>query len=457
MDVRTLHEIDEELVKSEVAALKFLCTDFVGRKRLETVKDAKDLFQRLDEQDSLGEGHLLAELLYTIGRYDLLVSLGTSKAEVRKRLQDRRDSGSGVSSYRKMLYELSEAITNENLHAMKFLLNGLPRAKIGESATFLDVVAEMEKMQLLCEDNLDELQNVLENCDKQLTSKVEDFKKRHSTRKQTDSCESNMVITDAEESSTIDLPEKLTDVYPLTRRPRGWCLIINNYNFKKCKLPNRPGTNRDAEDLSELFSKMYFVLKVNTDLCSSEMRALAQEFAAKDHSQMDAFICCVLSHGGKGTVFGTDGIEVSIRDLTLPFARCPTLLGKPKVFFIQACQGDLYQRGMYIQEDSGVNRCEDTYEADARSVALSSIPIEADFLIGMATVEQYKSFRHVSNGSIFIQALCKQLNLGLRSKDDILSIMTKVNRDVSTQMLLGHKQMPEPRYTLTKKLVFTLD
>lgn len=42
-------------------------------------------------------------------------------------------------------------------------------------------------------------------------------------------------------------------------------------------------------------------------------------------------------------------------------------------------------------------------------------------------------------------------------KEDILSILTKVNRSVSAQELNRHKQVPEPRYTLTKKLVLPMD
>lgn len=42
-------------------------------------------------------------------------------------------------------------------------------------------------------------------------------------------------------------------------------------------------------------------------------------------------------------------------------------------------------------------------------------------------------------------------------KEDILSILTKVNREVSLKRLRGRKQMPEPRYTLTKKLVLPMD
>lgn len=45
MDLRLLSRIDEELDSSEVAALCFLCTDVLKRKRLETVRD-RDHIQR---------------------------------------------------------------------------------------------------------------------------------------------------------------------------------------------------------------------------------------------------------------------------------------------------------------------------------------------------------------------------------------------------------------------------
>ena len=43
----------------------------------------------------------------------------------------------------------------------------------------------------------------------------------------------------------------------------------------------------------------------------------------------------------------------------------------------------------------------------------------------------------------------------LCSKDDLLSTLTRVNREVSKGEYLRHKQMPQPKYTLTKKLVLT--
>ena len=55
-----------------------------------------------------------------------------------------------------------------------------------------------------------------------------------------------------------------------------------------------------------------------------------------DHSEVDCFACAILSHGDEGVVYGTDGI-VKIDELVSPVkgANCPSLIGKPKLFFIQ--------------------------------------------------------------------------------------------------------------------------
>ncbi|CDQ80501.1 unnamed protein product [Oncorhynchus mykiss] len=70
----------------------------------------------------------------------------------------------------------------------------------------------------------------------------------------------------------------------------------------------------------------------------------------------------------------------------------------------------------------------------------------------MATVEECKSFRNTKEGSIYIQELCKQLEWGADRGEDILSVLTRVNREVSRGVYRDSKQMPEPKYTLTKKL-----
>jgi len=58
--------------------------------------------------------------------------------------------------------------------------------------------------------------------------------------------------------------------------------------------------------------------------------------ASLDHSECDCFGCAVLSYGREGYVYATDKL-VPIETLTWPFKgdKCPSLVGKPKLFFIQ--------------------------------------------------------------------------------------------------------------------------
>lgn len=122
----------------------------------------------------------------------------------------------------------------------------------------------------------------------------------------------------------------------------------------------------------------------------------------------------MLSHGEKGCVYGADAQQVFLGDLSKPFTsgRAPTLAGKPKLFFIQACQGSDYQRGSAPcpprpgpEEGDKQSRLEE----DAGRVHGETVPWDADFLLGMATVQECKSFRNTSTGSIYIQQLCTQL------------------------------------------------
>ena len=78
-------------------------------------------------------------------------------------------------------------------------------------------------------------------------------------------------------------------------------------------------------------------------LCVKDLSVIAfirlpLTFAAskKDHSDCDCFAVAILSHGDEGIVYGTDTI-IKIDSLVAPLKgdKCPTLVGKPKLFFIQ--------------------------------------------------------------------------------------------------------------------------
>ena len=63
-----------------------------------------------------------------------------------------------------------------------------------------------------------------------------------------------------------------------------------------------------------------------------------------DHADADCFICIICSHGTREGIYGTDGKILKIEDVTRFFNghHCPALIEKPKLFFIQACQGGMF-------------------------------------------------------------------------------------------------------------------
>ncbi|XP_039999901.1 caspase-8-like [Xiphias gladius] len=265
--------------------------------------------------------------------------------------------------------------------------------------------------------------------------------------------------------------QKREEQYLLNSQPVGLCVIINNENFMDGTV--RSGTNKDAQCLAEVFSWLGFRVLMYKDQTQDQMdRALKCLASLSDHSQLqefnvkewigsrfidlqqtpkhgDAFICCILSHGKRSVVSGTDRKPHSIKQIIATFKATDqsALTGKPKVFLIQACQGGQIQSGVPL---NGL---------DADESPSLFIPEEADVLVAMATVEDHLSFRHKTDGSWFIQSLCQQLKEGCPRREDITTILHRVNYDVSQKEGSGEpgavKQMPEVRFTLRKRLVLS--
>ncbi|NXR51804.1 CASP8 protein, partial [Hippolais icterina] len=470
--------VSDELDEAELAGLKFLSRDHVHRKRLEAVRSAHELFEALQEQGVLEAGNLafLRELLYRIGRIDLLVAhLGSSREQVEREL--RAPGGARLSPLRWLLFQLYEDTTEAELMAFKFHLDKeLPKSKLTRETTMLDILTEMEKNGLLGKDNLSTLKNLCEKINISLWNRIEDGLNLFG--------QEEMLITQEERSSTgcpkghlvssvaPDPPgsfndsSQLLEAYKMTSRPCGVCLILNNHSFAKARegvpehkhMKDRNGTDVDAAALRNVFSKLHFRVEERKDLTADGIRETMESFQSEDHEDKDCFVCCILSHGKKGIIYGVDGQEVPIRELTASFTaqNCNSLAGKPKVFFIQACQGDAFHKGVTIETDSGDQ--DSSVERDAR-FQLDCIPAEPDFLLGMATLQDYVSYRSPREGTWYIQALCQHLEYSCPRGEDVLTILTAVNEEVSRKTCERgtKKQMPQPSFTLTKRLIFPVN
>ncbi|XP_041659542.1 caspase-8-like [Cheilinus undulatus] len=488
MDRVKLSCLNEELDSSEVAALCFLCRNIISKRQLEEVHYAKDLFLRLEEKGLMGDVFFLSQLLRTINRADLLSQLETDSKGL-----EESNAAHRLSAYTVMLYEIHQDLNQYNFDKMKFLLDSHPSGKLEKRKlelckTPLDLFAEMERTGLLSNRKLDVLHETLQEFDRQLATTVERYMQGltepevpphvsmdhqrinnnpplvQPSLPVTESQPSHggeIVYTDSDpvtESPSLYDP---ADYYDLSHNPRGLCVIFNNEEFQM-GMGRRRGSKMDEEALCQLFSRFGFTVVVHSNLTADAMRQEVQYLSKRDFSEDDGLVVCVLSHGEQGVVFGTDELQVEIQDLTQPFTsrNVPTLIGKPKLFFIQANQGNSFQEGA-VQIPPTPKQM-DRYTASMlvclggpSRVREETVPWDADFLLGMATVPKCKTFRHTVNGSIYIQELCRQLQRSAESPemDDILSVLTRVNREVSKGVFLNYKQMPEPKYTLTRKLV----
>lgn len=206
------------------------------------------------------------------------------------------------------------------------------------------------------------------------------------------------------------------------------CVIINNKTFTcdlshpgSLKLMDREGSERDKEALVRTFTKLQFDVKVFEDLPSAEMSDLLSDVADDPaHGKYDCFVCCLMSHGSQAQLYGSDGVAVPMADLAASVKAyfCRGLSGKPKLFFVQACQGYSRQRG---------NTACQVPEEDFMPNPDQLIPEEPDFLVGYSVVSGYTSWKVPDKGSRYIRHLTDCLNDYAHSKD-IMQLHVEVNQ-----------------------------
>lgn len=239
--------------------------------------------------------------------------------------------------------------------------------------------------------------------------------------------------------------------YNMQHKRRGRAVIFNNDIFETEHYAPREGSKIDVKTLCETFSSLLFDVTVHDNLEYSEVKHIVSELAAEDHSDADCIAVIVLTHGENGMLAPRDSqVLYNVDMLWKPFTadKCPTLAGKPKLFFIQACRGKNLDAGIKVKMQGS--------EFDS-SPSSHKIPTQADFLIAYSTAKGFYSFRNKDTGSWFIQSLCKELN----SSDNLLQILTRATRRVTqlesdSNVIEFHEQKQVPSITtmLTRDLYF---
>ncbi|NWU41547.1 CASP8 protein, partial [Hylia prasina] len=447
--LKLLFEVSEALVTEELAALKFLSLGHVPRRKLEAIQEPKAFFEVLQEKDMIGAGNLsfLKELLYRISRIDLLTALGSSREEMERELQV--PGRPQVSAYRQLLYGIAEDLTPEDVASVKFLLQKLlPKNKLQENASMLQVFLEMEIKEMIKEDNLMMLKDLFQAVRVDIKKKIDAYEERKKENYSREEVRYPVSVYPEEQGAEGEAAKQHGKIYKMRNIPHGYCLILNNYIFKNPRY-NREGTLQDGEAVKRVFTWLQFEAVEYMNLEGKQIYDTVKEYSKKNHRNMDCFVCFIFSHGEKGKIKGVDDQCVNIEDLVSCFTgtNCPSLAGKPKVFIIQACQGSVPHPSVAIEPDSSGH-----LEVDASP--LTSIPDKADILIGMATVEDCLSFRSRKTGSVYIQSLCEKMEQLCPLRVDLTAILTEVNNEVAGKVLEGCKQMPKITSTLLKRLIF---
>ena len=250
------------------------------------------------------------------------------------------------------------------------------------------------------------------------------------------------------------------DVYEMEKTPHGIALIINNEQFSEHD--KREGTAIDERNLIHLFRYLNYTVEVHRNLDSAGMWTIMKEMGRRDHSKYDSFVCCVLSHGKEGHIFGTDSIMVPLNDLSRTLdadeKHCPTLCNKPKLFFLQACRSKMKEESHRVGNDSDTPRQRPMVATDT-GIRVGTdgdtyIPKKADFFFGFATPPGHVAWRDFDRGSWYVSEVCRVLCKS-STHVHLTDMMTQVSQLVGGEYEhLGYREEPEIRSLLRKNVYF---
>ncbi|KAL7728221.1 hypothetical protein ACLKA6_005637 [Drosophila palustris] len=249
------------------------------------------------------------------------------------------------------------------------------------------------------------------------------------------------------------VPDRHAAEYNMNHRNRGKAIIFNHKEFdKSTKLSIRHGTDVDCANLERMLKQLDFEVTAYKDLCHSEIVRVIKNAASENHMQNDCILVAILSHGELGLIWAND-VAYNLANICNYFTpnNCPTLAGKPKLFFVQACQGDRLDGGTTMSK----------VQTDGDSQMSYKIPLHADFLIAYSTPPGFYSWRNKINGSWFIQSLCAELETNGK-RLDLVTLLTFVCRRVAVDFesrtedpdMNEKKQIPCITTMLTRIVLF---
>jgi hypothetical protein len=257
---------------------------------------------------------------------------------------------------------------------------------------------------------------------------------------------------------------------------RGIALVINIQKFDPTpfaqkQLEERVWSKKDVESLRKTFEYLEFEFILCENLKANEIITTIKGISNihKYRTDVDCFVCVVMSHGGQDKIMANDNIEVSFEEIMAPIKSCKSLIGKPKLFFFQSCRGNDEMETIAILSTSKTSsqslKLDSLKITDADPVAntnnISFLEYESDLFIFYSTLPNHSSFAFLdtNKGTYFIKSLCEVFDdafMNLPNNLSLSQMITKINEKVKEEGLkLGERmQLADSRITLTKELYF---
>jgi len=206
-------------------------------------------------------------------------------------------------------------------------------------------------------------------------------------------------------------------------------VIFNQKIFApRLKLNPRKGTEIDVKSIQNTFKSLDWDIDLYNDCTVAQIREVILKQIQLSEENFAALAIFILSHGeDNGTIFASDYPFRVDHDILFQLAadKSPNLAGKPKLVFVQACQGQETDAGSTVTERDRRRR-----HTSQDSTSTYKIPNYADFLIFQASFWDHYSFRSSETGSWFIQALCSSIDQS--AKDEALfDILLSVSHSVA--------------------------
>ncbi|NXE58981.1 CFLAR regulator, partial [Calcarius ornatus] len=444
-----IHQIQEELDKEEEEMMVFLCRDLAPDL---ANADLKEILLALNEREKLTPVGL-SELLYRVKRFDLLRRiLNTEKATVEAHLAR---SFRLIPDYRVLMVEINENLEKDEVGSLGFLLRDYaPRMKMAKDKSFLALIIDLEKLNLVAPNQLDLIENCFRSIHRiDLIRKIQTYK--HKASVSSVHCQPvyvnahqaslpNFSLIEPPYHSGVSIQEMSDDSYRMQSQPLGICLIID------C-------IGNDTDVLEETFRGLGYDVHCHRYLNVSSMNQTLLEVARwQKHKNYDSFVCILVSRGNSQSIFCTDhtfsGFPLEQIKKYFTADSCPGLLGKPKLFFIQS---------YVVPENEQECTCLLEVDGNADSIrAKVTIPHAADIFWSHCKVDVSTLEQSPTSPSKYLRCLAELLRNPCKRKLCILAIHMELNKKVYDGNMTADPSQQYSlllQHTLRKKLFFPLD